>query len=114
MPRGFRLFWKGDQIKDRLLNAARQGIDETMAAGVNTAKPLTPVDTTTLQGSERIEPARIEGDRAIGLWGSFDVGYAIYVETGTRGRPGVNMLRRAADQEYPKLLDRIRERYRRL
>ena len=114
MPRGFRLDWKGDQIKDRLLNAARQGIDETMAAGVNTAKPLTPWVTGTLRRSIKIRPARIEGDRAIGLWGSFDVNYAIYVETGTRGRPGVNMLRRAADQEYPKLPDRIRKRYRRL
>ena len=114
MPRGFRLFWKGDQIKDRLLNAARQGIDETMAAGVVEAKNNTPVVTGTLQGSIQFRPARIEGDRVVGRWGSFDVNYAIYVETGTRGRPGVNMLRRAADQEEPKLLDRIRERYRRI
>ena len=114
MPRGFRLTWKGDQIKKRWLEAARQGIDETMAAGVVEAKRNTPRVTGALQGSIKTERARIEGDKAIGRWGSFDINYAIYVETGTRGRPGVNMLRRAADQEEPKLLDRIRERYRRI
>ena len=116
MPKGFRLDWKGDEIKDRLLNAVRQGIDETMAACVNKAKPRTPVVTGTLQGSIQFRPARIEGVRLVGRWGAFEGkhGYAIYVETGTRGRPGRNMLRSSAAEEYPKLADRVKKRYRRI
>ena len=113
MPRGFRLDWKGDQIKKRLLNAARQGIDETMADCVVEAMKNTPVDTTTLQGSEEFEKAVIRGDVVSGRWGSYDVEYAFYVEVGARGRPGENMLRDAADKEYPKLKKRIAERFKR-
>ena len=137
MPRGFRLDWKGDQIKDRLLNAARQGIEETMAACVVDAKHNVPVATGTLQGSIQYEPPRIERNKAIGLWGSFDVVYAASVETGIRPkvrkrRRGIkraakgqgvrrvetrknkgrkNFLRGAADKEYPKLAGNIRRRF---
>ena len=111
MPRGFKLDWRGDEIKSRLLKAARQGIDETMADCVTDAKRETPVRTGTLQGSVRFEPAEVRGNEAKGTWGSFDVSYAIYVEIGTRGRPGVNMLRDAADENYPKLDGNIRSRF---
>ena len=105
------LIWFGNRIKDKWLEAARQAIDETMADCVNTAKPLTPVRTGTLQGSERFEPAEVKGDEVVGEWGSFDVNYAIYVETGSRGRFGRYMLRQAADQHYPELKENIRRRY---
>ena len=111
MPRGFRLDWKGDEVKKRWLEAARQGIEETMAACVVDAKRETPVRTGTLQGSVRFEPAKVRGNEAKGTWGSFDVNYAVYVEVGTRGRPGVNMLRDSADENYPKLAGNIRSRF---
>ena len=113
MPRGFRLDWKGDEVKKRWLKAARQGIDETMAACVVEAMKNTPVVTGTLQGSEEFEKAVIRGDVVSGRWGSYDVEYAFYVEVGARGRPGKNMLRDAADKEYPKLKKRIAERFKR-
>ena len=142
MPKGFRLDWKGDQIKDRLLTAARQGIDETMAACVVDAKRETPVRTGALQGSVRFEPAKVRGNEAKGTWGSFDINYAFYIEVGVQAgvatvqahtrqnksgkissvrshtrrygsREGRNMLRNAADNEYPKLKKRIAKRFKR-
>ena len=57
------------------------------------------------------EPARVFGERVLGRWGSFNVNYFIFLEIGARGRPGNFMLRRAADQEYPKLPERIKARF---
>ena len=107
------LRWYGDRVQARLLEAIRQGIDETMAECVNKAKPKTPVLTGTLQGSIQFRPAEVKGDSVSGVWGSFDVNYAIYVETGSLGRPARNMLRSSAAEEYPRLIERIRRRYER-
>ena len=108
--KGYRLDWKGNEVKRRILQAARRGIDETMGACVEDAQPNTPVVTGNLRRSIKIqELAQQRGDTVSGLWGSADVNYALWVETGARGRPGVNMLRGAASKEYPKLSGRIRD-----
>lgn len=67
--------------------------------------------TSTALGSIMFEPARVLGERVVGRRGSFDVAYFIFLEIGARGRPGNFMLRRAADQEYPKLAERIKARF---
>ena len=107
--RGFELNWRGEEVKQATIQAARYAIDETTAAAVNEAKPNTPVVTGTLQGSIRIEPAHVENNIVVGRWGSFAVNYAFFVEVGRRGRAGRNMLRNAADSQYPQLRERIRK-----
>ena len=109
---GFRMDWKAAAILKRERNASRLGIDDTLTLCVPIAKRETPVVTGTAQGSIMFEPAKIFGERVIGRWGSFDVDYFIWLEIGARGRPGHFMLRMAADQEYPKLPERIKERFR--
>ena len=126
------LDWHGDEILKRLREATRDGIDETMGLCVNGSKERVPVITATYQGSIRFEPATIQGDRVRGQWGSFDVGYALKVETGRgpegptkiddrlqggrqrqriRTGQGKGVLRGQADAHYPDLPDRIRARF---
>lgn len=104
------LRWRGDEVRRAVMAAARGGIDETMARAVVEAKRRVPVLTGTLQGSLQMRPARERGGGVVGLWGSFSVQYAVYVEMGT-GRMGARpYLRPAADQEYPGLAGRIQRR----
>ena len=107
---------RGDELVTATEEAARLGIDETAAACVIGSKAIVPVVTTVLQGSIQMRPARVEKLEVIGEWGSYGVNYAIFVET----LPAVNStgqrpyLRPVADEEYPKLSDRIVKHYRRL
>ncbi len=107
-----QLRWRGAQVKDKLLRAAKDGIDETTAESVTEAKRIVPVDTSTLQGSIRFDPAQIGRNKVVGEWGSFDVDYAIYVELGTYKMRAQPYLRPTADREYPKLKGRIARRFR--
>ena len=104
--------WRGAQVLDKLLKAVKDGIDETMAECVTEAVRIVPVDTTTLQGSLRVEPAEISRNEVVGEWGSFDVDYAIYVELGTYKMRAQPYLRPSADREYPHLKGRIARRFR--
>ncbi len=56
----------------------------------------------------RFEPAKRRGNKVSERWGSFDVNYALWVEIGSKGRPGVYMLTRSADAVYPKLAGNIK------
>lgn len=111
MSQTYRLNWKGDDLKGKMAKAAIDGIDETMAAAVTAAKRLTPVRTGALQGSIRFVPARRAGDMVYGIWGSFNILYAVYVELGTYRMRGRFMFRQASEQEYPKLRARISKRF---
>lgn len=108
----FRLDWNGDAIRKRIDEAVRKGIDQTTAATVAPAKANTPVRTGRAQGSIQFRPAERRGNRWVGLVGSFNVNYFIWLEIGTRHRKGRHMLRRAADQEFPKLGERIKQNLR--
>ena len=136
MPRRRKgLDWKGNDVLDKVVQATKWGIDKTTAACVVDAKENVPVVTATLQGSLRIEPAEQRGVQVSGLWGSFDVNYALAIEmknpslavsggdntretlpyTG-RGKNTGNsgFLRGAADKEYPGLADRVAERFKKI
>ena len=133
--------WRGGAVRRRVEQATREAFDETMALCVATAKSNTPVKTAALQGSIRLDPSRLKGNVVEGIWGSFDINYALAVEVGTRGgavqvsahtrtnqagtthnvrahtritnpRPGRNMLRGAADEHYPGVRQRIAKRLR--
>ena len=135
MPRKRRgLDWRGLDVYLDLQDATQEAIDDTMAKCVDDAKRNVPVVTATLQGSIRLKPAEQTHKGLVGEWGSFDVNYALAVETGNRSLVGPphrsttpgsrtsgagrntgnrNFLRNAADKEYPKLAARIRSRLRR-
>ena len=106
----FQLDFKGKEVLSAVQNAAKDGIDETMAACVNEAKPNTPVVTGALQGSIRFAPAQVRRNAVEGEWGSFDIDYALAIEAGTGSRPGSFMLRNAADANYPNLSSNISKR----
>lgn len=108
MARKFSFTYNDKVIEKQVEEAAKQGVNETMAACILIAKRLTPVVTGTAQGSIAIQEfAARKGRLILGLWGSRLVLYFIWLEIGARGRPGIMMLRRAADLEYPKLAERI-------
>ena len=140
MPRnkGFKLDWKGDDVLKQVVKATRQGIDEVMGKCVEDAQANVPVRTGNLKRSIKPqEPAHEERGVVVGVWGSADVNYALAVEVGTTGgsiqvkahtrkgrslrahsrqtspRRGRNMLRNAADKNYPRLEETIAKRLRR-
>jgi len=108
--------WYGDKVASKMQKATAFGIDQTLAACVVNAKGNYyqghGLRTSTLQGSVQARPAEIRstGD-VVGYWGSFDVDYAIYIEKGTGRIQAQRQLQNAADEEYPKLAERIRRRF---
>ena len=109
MPKGYRIKFLAKSVIGKVGDATVDGVDDTLAECVRVVKPLTPVETSILQGSMRLEPAKRQGSRVHGQWGSFDVNYALWVEIGSHGRPGVHMLERTADQVYPSLAGNIKK-----
>tara|TARA_Y100000310_G_scaffold47500_3_gene44073 strand:- start:710 stop:1048 length:339 start_codon:yes stop_codon:yes gene_type:complete len=105
------LEWNGDRIKRLATQAAKWGIDATTAACVREAKNRVPVVTATLQGSIEMRPAQQRGNDVVGIWGSFNVNYAIFVEMGTSRMSGTPYLRPSADSQYPRLEGRIKRRF---
>lgn len=109
------LKWYGAQVEARVMNAVRLSMDGVMADCVAGAKsqlyPGHGYKTGTLQGSIEMRPAKRQGlSGLLGVWGSFNVLYAIYVEVGTALTTGLNFLRGTADIIYPTLADRVRRR----
>ena len=108
-----RVHWKGDQIVTNMGKATALGIDQVLAMCVNDAKNDHNFVNRTglLEGSIQSRPAQISGGRWVGSWGSFNVDYAIFVEAGTIKLQARPFLRPAADRNYPKLPDQIRQNF---
>ena len=129
------LKWNGEAIIKKTLDKTRLAMDRIMAKCIKEAKGDVPVKTSTLQGSIRMKPTRLQGNDLVGEWGSYNVKYAIYIETGTDPyvirpktakalfwpgathpvkivhHPGIRaqpFLRPAADKLYPTLPGEIR------
>ena len=102
--------WNAPKILNRIEQAAANGINDTMADCVVDAKSNHGWQnrTGTAEASIRAEPAGKQGNRIVGLWGSFDVEYFIYLELGTAFMTGDHTLENAADLNYPSLADYIR------
>jgi hypothetical protein len=100
--------WNGDSVAERVRRASLIGVNRTMGKCIVTAKELVHVDTSTLQGSIRSEPARETASGATGTWGSFDVNYALWQEVLPSERGGKAYLRPAADTHYRELGNEIR------
>ena len=91
-----------DEVLSALEKAKKRGLEAIGLVAEGHAKKITPVDTGRLRNS--IAHA-VEDDAAfIGT----NTSYAIFVETGARGRKGVHMLQRAATEhtaEYKRLME---------
>lgn len=104
-----RILWFGDRIRERVIRACVDGVNDTTAAASIYAKQHHPGwqnRTGTAEGSIRPEPARVDGTMVRGRFGSFDVDYMIWLEL-KHGHALLN----AADVETPRLGARIREHY---
>lgn len=103
--------WEGDDLAKRVLEATRHGVDATTAACAQHAKSNHEWQNVSgiAEGSIRIEPAEVAGSVVRGQWGSFDVNYFIFLELGTSVMNARPSLQPAAEAEYPKLPERIRE-----
>lgn len=102
----WRINWKGADVRRRVEDAARMGIDDTMAAAGIEAKANHSGwknITGNAEGSISItEPAHKEGGAILGRWGSKAVAYFIWLEL----KHGA-ALRTAADKTYKSLKRRI-------
>lgn len=98
--------WHGDDIRARVEEAARMGINRTMALCVAEAKENHPFTnrTGTAERSIRIAAAAKTTDNVtVGIWGSVSVIYFKYLELGTaitRSRTSIfNRLRGNPDKK---------------
>lgn len=105
--------WRGDAIAQELLEASRLAVDETTGAAVTLGRALVHVDTGLLQSRIANVSATIAGDVVTGAYGVVDdPGYALPQEFLPEPQ-GKAFIRPAADQEFPKLGDRLAARVRR-
>lgn len=99
--------WRGPVVAKAVKEATRKGIDRTMSKASVYAKTNHPGwvnQTGTAEGSIRIvQRAREVRHQIVGIWGSVDVDYMIWLEL----KHG-SALRGAADAEYPSLTANIR------
>ena len=85
-PKNFKLDWKGADVLEATIRASVLGIEEVLVDCVADAQDNVPFATGTLFRSIKTgeNGVEIKGDTIVGEWGSFDVNYAIGVETGNR------------------------------
>lgn len=80
------LTWNGEQVQDKVLLASARAGNSILGDSVITSKQLVPVRTTHLQGSIQMREMAMTSAKGglRGMFGSFAMHYAIYVEKGTR------------------------------
>ena len=91
-----------DEVLSELERTKKRGLEAIGLTAEGHAKKITPVDTGRLRNSMA---HAVDDDAAyIGT----NTSYAIFVETGARGRSGVHMLQRAASEhgsEYKQIME---------
>lgn len=120
------LVWHGKEVADKAIRAMALAGNSILGDAVVEAKQLVPVRTTHLQGSIQMRPMEMTSKTGLrGMFGSFAMHYAIYVEKGTRphviltktrtvNHPGTKphpYLKPAADKFFPQLAQRAREMF---
>ena len=102
-----KLRWNGKQVSKNVEAAAKRGIDKTMAAAVISAKRGHggwKNRTGAAEASVRIvQFAKRYRKGAVGIWGSADIDYVIWLEL----KHG-SFLRNAAARNYRRLAANIR------
>ena len=105
-----KLTWNGDQVRRNTLEAARKGLNATLADCE--AQSILPGfvrrKTGNLAASTRMNAAKVSGTRIQGSFGRY-MDYSIWEEIGTRFMSGTHGLRRSADIHVKQLPNRIKE-----
>lgn len=110
MARRARLNWRGRQVLDNVMDAARAAVDETTTDCVRDSQGLAPTST---RGNLNSRPAQRTGTTVSGRWGAYDhpnARHIIEVERGSAAWPARPYLRPSSDRNYPQLVRRIRSR----
>ena len=118
-----------DDLEGDLKKATARALLKTAGACVADAQEDVPVQTGTYRRSIRFDQPQEDNQGIFVVWGSFDVNYAIAVETGDisliegnapQGSDIIEVanprntghhwsLRRATEREYPKILGRLKD-----
>lgn len=99
----YRFNWNGAVITAQWLAQARKALRQALLLAVQTAQGLSPIDTGKLRTSIRAKRIVLDQSRGvmIGVFGSFNVRYAIWQEIGYNRNgvfyPGHHYIRRAGD-----------------
>lgn len=114
------LRWEGDKVRDRVLHAAADGIDDTLrdADAAATASHEWQNRTGNLEENIITEAAHRDGNEIVGrfgttyspLKGTRSGFYGLFLEEGTRRIAPRPFLRPAADATFPGLAEKIREK----
>jgi len=102
-----RMNWYGDKLKAKIERVSKTAMDSVMADCVMEAKGLVHVKTSTLQGSIQMRPTKNVNGTLVGVWGSFNVKYAVYQELPIF-KGSKPYLRPSANKYYPELKKRIK------
>lgn len=104
------LKWHGPRIIEKMVRAAKAGVDQTMSQAAIQAKRNHPGwinQTGKAEGSIQVaEKAQERGSFIVGLWGSRNVVYMLWLEL----KHG-SALRSAAAVTYPNLAANIRRHF---
>lgn len=103
------LEWRGDEVRDKVRQAQKRGVNIIIERCLREAKDLVHVRTGTLQRSLKTPGAKETRDGVEAQWGSFDVEYAFWQEVLPPEKGGKAYLRPSADRHYPELGDAIRK-----
>lgn len=129
MAAGFRIEWRGEQLLQATAEACRLGINAVLADAARRAQEpgYAPRDTGTMANNIQPVWARREGTRTIGAFGNREQNYTLWQEVGFNVKvavrdsegnvvghewkfvPGKHFLKRAAQETFPDLPNRIRE-----
>lgn len=102
---GVKFTWQGATVQAAMDSGVQGALDESKTSAVDYAQSIAPVRTGFYRDN-------IDGDvtvagtkRTMTLRGNAD--YSLWIEVGTSRMPAQHVLRRAIDQEAPKLTQRI-------
>ena len=108
MPKNYSIKWEGDKVFGIAMNAVERAIDETTHETAIRMQADAPVDRGDLRDGIKNEPAERKGDVIEGQVGvEAEIYYATAVEANHPSKAG--FMRRAADQEFPKVLKRLKD-----
>lgn len=106
-----RVNWRGRQVSDRVIRAARIGVDRTTTSMAVLAKRTHTWRNVTglAEGSIQMRPARVEaGGRITGQFGSYGVQYFLWLELGSQHQQPRPVLRPSFDREARNLPGNIK------
>jgi len=101
-----KMVWKGDQLAAHVHAQAAQAVKRAALAGEAQVKELTPVDTGRARRS--VHTAIEETPHRITATVGGNVAYYIYIELGSRGRPGKAPVGHSVDDMVRQLKNEIK------